>query len=99
MSKIQITLRDENCDDWYEIEETLTSSDGAGEFVPLEEFKYKKTEVFLEVINPFSYRPGHVDQYVERDGVVWLIDDLNEDEAILLGVSKIELLKKAEQFK
>lgn len=97
MSKVQITLTEANCDDWFAFEETLNNE--LDEMVPLEEFEFEESDVFFEVISPFSYRPGHIDQYVERDGKVWFIDDLNEDEAWRLPVTKEQLLKKAEQFK
>lgn len=70
-----------------------------GEVMDLDDFSdmFPEHEVFLEVTNNHCYRPGYVERYAEVNGRVFFLDDLNEDEAIELKISKDELIEQCRE--
>ena len=94
MIKLQTT--DENEDEYADLIDD--QSEIVGKIMSLKSFykKYPKHEVFMEVTNNHCYRPGSVEKYTEINGRVFFLDELNEDEAIELLISKEELIKQYE---
>jgi|SRR5208282_5112363 len=93
---VEIIINKGDDNSFFDAEESL--SDNVVEFYPLDEFEWKKSDIFLKITNWVSYRPGHVDQWIEKDGKVYLIDDLNEDEAIEYDLTKDQILDRFKEF-
>lgn len=70
-----------------------------GEVMYLYEFlnTFPDHEVFMEVVNNHCYRPGYIERYAEVNGRVFVLDDLNDEDAIELMISKDELIKQYQE--
>lgn len=94
----KFTVDESNNDRFMDIEEDTLSDHCTGNEIDLEEFDVQDDEVFLEITNMESYRPGHVDRYAERDGKVYMIDDLNDDLAYEMDLTKDQVLEAFAEF-
>lgn len=92
---VHLQINDSNCDAYQNLIDDWCEQ--IGEICDLEDFKFTKDQVFLEVQNWVCYRPGYVERYVEdADGRVWYLDNLNEDQAIEHLLTKQSLLKQVQ---